>query len=261
MKRYKNRFEWHEAMNTSITSALGKCYPRNWKDEDHLTRSVLEALVEEYEGVELSKDKIVADSTKCLWDVYKNTKQHGLEQKHGDIGVLVQLHFSKDTVLEGVAFLEAKRIYHDPFNSAKSEFKALDFDQLERVCGNSTCHRTLLYDCVVEDKVKYAYALTIPTRHFIALGEKSRDVYDFCEHFSYCLINRYFQGYELDFDPQKVAAAKGFLDANGGVDYLIVAQTAMRPGLDFNPILLNDNVYEVLETDDPDPGPGSSMSP
>lgn len=254
MESYSSRFDWHQAVDDTVNSALGKCYPRDWKDEDYLTRSLLFALKNEHSNVTIEQGE-PGKNAKCHWDVYKNTKEQGIEQKHGDIGILVQLRFGEDKILEGVAFLEAKRIYHNQADDSKSRFSALDMEQLKRYCNNSSFHRTVFYDCVSSESGISAFSATIPTRHLITINSDDRAIYPHCEYLSYCLTDRYLQGYELDFDPDLVASVKGFLDANGGVKYLVVAQSILGPDIDLNPNLININkaIYKALEA----PAPGS----
>ncbi|WIX01074.1 hypothetical protein QK899_11025 [Pseudomonas sp. AR5] len=262
MDNYSSRFDWHKAVDSTVSNALGKCYPRDWKDEDHLTRSLLSALRDEHSNVTIEKDKIIGKKSKCHWDIYKNTKEMGIEQKHGDIGVLVQLRFDNTRILEGVAFLEAKRIYHDLSDDSKSKFTALDKKQLERYCANSSFHRTVFYDCFQnEDGGHSAISLTLPTHHLLAIDKDNRDVYPYCEYLSYCLTNRYFQGYELDFNPDLVESVKGFLCANGGVKFLIVAQSTLSPDLELNPQLIeiNRDIYKRITTKEPNNTPNNSF--
>lgn len=263
MENYSSRFDWHKAVDTTVTGALKKCYPRDWKDEDHLTRTLLTALRDEHSNVSIEKDKIIGKDAKCHWDIYKNTKEQGIEQKHGDIGILVQLRFDKTKILEGVAFLEAKRIYHDPSDDTKSKFGALDKSQLERYCNNSSFHRTVFYDCFKTESGIAAFSLTLPTRHLLAIDKDNRDIYPYCEYLSYCLTNRYFQGYELDFDPDLVSSVKGFLGANGGIKYLIVAQSTLSPELELNPelIIINRDIYKTINEPEPDNTPRNNFGP
>ncbi|WP_334157379.1 hypothetical protein [Oryzomicrobium sp.] len=262
MKKYRKWFDWHEAVNKTVNESLLKCYPRDWKDEDHLTRNLLAALRDEHSSVTIEKDKVSGKNIKCCWDVYKNTMEMGMEQKHGDIGVLVQLIFDSSKVLEGVAFLEAKRIYHNSSDESKSCFAALDEDQLKRYGSNSSFHRTVFYDCQEKSGTHQASSFTLPTSHLLVLNKNDRNVYPYCEYFSYCLTNRYFQGYELDFDEESVDAVKGFLGANGGVRYLIVAQTILGPDISPNTnINLVDNaIYSRLELDGLDDSPKANFS-
>ena len=261
MVSYPSRFDWHKAVNRTISNALIKCYPRDWKDEDHLTRSILLALRDEHSNVIIEKDTS-GKNLKCHWDVYKNTKEHGLEQKHGDIGLLVQLLFDYEKVLEGVAFLEAKRIYFDQNDDSKSKFSALNKLQLERYCGNSSFHRTVFYDCLRRGEELVAISLTLPTRHLLTIDKNNRDIYQYCEYLSYCLTHRYLRGYELDFDPDLVKTAKGFLDVNGGVKYLIVAQTTLNHNLELNPNLIdiNNNIYKAIDAPESDNTPRNNFN-
>ena len=254
MEYYPTREKWYIAVEETVRKTIGKCYPRNWRDENHITRSLLTGLRDEHSHAVILKEKLNGKHTTCLWDVYKNTLEQDMEKKHGDIGVLVQLHFQKNSVIEGVAFLEAKRIYHSKINDSLSYFATLDNKQLERVCQNSSFHRTVFYDCIIEESKNTPIALTLPTRHLLTINRKDRYIYPYCECFSYCLTNRYFQGYELDFNPETVNSVNGIIEGNGGVDFLIVAQIILHPELkaDLDFIDINHDIYTRIESIEPD---------
>lgn len=254
-------------MKAEIEQVLSNCYPRNW-DEDYITRAMISALRDKFSNTILDIDKKSGKDVKTAWDIYKNTTKHKMEQHHGDIGVLVKIQFTKDCALEGVAFIEAKKIYHDQFDDNKSKYDALSWSQLTRVSANSSCHRTLLYD-IAPNKRNYPLALTLPTKHLMALNDNSREINQYCEDFSYCLSNRYFQGYELDYDKDRVDAVKGILNLVGGVKYLLVSHVTMS--LELEPSLetveFNRQVFRRVETpnlqhdDEPDDTLNNSNSP
>lgn len=255
MKKFDNRFDWHKDMNDTINRVLCKAYPRNWNDEDYLTRAILVELRNEYKNVEILHDKIIGKNIKFSWDVFKNTKQHGIEPKHGDVGILVQMLFENGKILEGVAYLEAKRMY-----ASSHKFDALDFSQLQRLVSNSANHRTVFYDFLKCADGGSALAVGLPTQHLIAIKDNSRKLYPYCEYYSYILTSRYLQGYELDYSSDAVNGLKGLIGANGGVDYLIVAQTTGLSGLTLNleQVDLNLNIYEELVSEGPDDTPENS---
>lgn len=155
--------------------------------------------------------------------------------------------------IEGVAFIEAKRIYFP-----EEKFTALKADQLDTLSNNSFSHRTVFYDYEKRtDGTQAPLALGLPTRHLIALDDKTRGIYPYCEQYSYILTNRYLQGYELDYNQESIDGAKGLLNSNGGVDYLIVAQTTSSPEveLDMKNIELNKEIYMPINNEEPDNTP------
>ena len=239
-------------MNGVISNVLSSAYPRNW-DEDFITRDILRELRKNYKDVEITHDKVFKKSTRLSWDIFKNTKKGGIEQKHGDIGILVQMLYPNGNSIEGVAFIEAKRIYFP-----EEKFTALKLDQLEILSNNSFSHRTVFYDYVKwSDGTQEPLILGLPTKHLIALDDKTRGVYPYCEQYSYILTNRYLQGYELDYSQESIDGLKGLINSNGGVDYLIVAQTTSSPDveLDLKNIEFNKEMYTSINNEEPDNTP------
>jgi len=264
IKKYENRWTWHEAMKEEIDRALTGCYPRNW-NEDYITRLMISSIRDQFSNTEIAYDKAQGKRVKTSWDVYKNTGTHNMEHRHGDIGILVKLDFGGGRSLEGAAFVEAKRIYHNELDDRQSKYEKLDWSQSARVSSNSACHRTLLYDYVTYNNLNKPFALTLPTNHLMALGEKSREIYPYCEHFSYCLINRYFQGYELDYARPAVDAVKGFLNEYQGVDYLLISHVVLSQELQptLESIEFNHKIFERLIKPElePEPSKGQDNGP
>ena len=245
LRNFKTRWDWHVAMKAAIEDVLSNCYPRNW-DEDHITRSLIGTLRDQFSHTSLDNDKRWAEGVQVAWDMYKNTGKRKMEQYHGDIGVLVKIQFTKDCSLEGVAFVEAKRMYHE-----KLTYDALEWSQLARLSANSSNHRTLLYDYDVSAQPSPALALTLPTVHLMALNDDTREINKHCEDFSYCLVNRYFQGYELDYNQRRVDAVKGLLaEQYDGVDYLLVSHLTLSPELEpsLETVEFNRQRFQSFET-------------
>lgn len=255
----------HSQINKSVLAKAG----RHWR-EDGISERILEDLVGSFSFVEIEAPLGVQ---KIAWDAFKlsGTPEH----KAGDIAVLVKFSFANGKEKEGVAFLEAKRTY-----PKSGEFEQLKKEQLEKHLSFTHAHRTLLYDyqsteghyqnlelqyyCAVchHEHFHESYASTLSTEQTILLDDKSRDLLNYSLPLSYILTTRYLKGFELDYSPNAVKIAKGFLDENerGGVNYLLVAHVSFDMDLTPDPrkILINDNHYRRLEpkqrNDDPDYG-------
>jgi len=234
-------------MREIINKVISSAYPRNW-NEDFITMDILRKLRQEYEDIEITKDKVAKTSTKLSWDIFKHTKKGNIEQKFGDIGILVQIMYPNGKYIEGVAFIEAKRIYYP-----EEKFTALKAEQLKTLSENSFSHRTVFYDYIKGSNAP-PLCLGLPTKHLIALEDNSRGIYPYCELYSYILTNRYLQGYELDYTPESIESLKGFADANGGVDFLIVAQMTFSPDMQpsIKNIEINPDIYLSINEPEPD---------
>jgi len=77
------------------------------------------------------------------WDAYK--LKGTSEQTHGDIALIVKIHLETDKTIEGIAFLEAKRITHGSTTSSGS-FSSIKWDRLKIYSDSSPAHYTILYD-------------------------------------------------------------------------------------------------------------------
>ena len=248
MRKYKDKWNFNLDVFKVTSEVIASAYPRNW-NEDYLTRSLLNKLRSEFRSTIIEKGNRPWCIRSCSWDVFKNTQAIGMEERHGDISILVKLDFGSERCLEGVAFLEAKMIYDPIEEQSTAKFKAIDWTQLGRLAANSSFHRTLLYDILEKEGKYFGRVLSIPTRHLLAINKTDRSVYEFSEHFSYSLTNRYFGGLELDFDPIHVEAAKGFIDTKGGVKYLIVSNVCMTDKLEpsVDSIKINKEIFERLK--------------
>jgi hypothetical protein len=246
--------EIHSQINKSVLAKKG----RHWR-EDGISERILEDLVGLFPFVE-----VVAPlgAQKISWDAYKlsGTPEH----RAGDIAVIVKFSFANGNEKEGVAFLEAKRTF-----PKSGKFDQLKIKQLEEHLSFTHAHRTLLYDYQSTEghyqnlKLQYYcaachhesfcenYASTLSTEQAILLDDKSRDLLNYSLPLSYILITRYLKGFELDYSPNAVKMAKGFLDENerGGTKFLLVAHVSFDMDLEPEPrkILINDNHYRRIE--------------
>ena len=244
----------HNQINKSIFAKIG----RNWR-EDGISEKILEDLASSFPLVEVEGPLGVQ---KIAWDAYKLSGKP--ERSAGDIAVLVKFSYPNGNEKEGVAFLEAKRIY-----PKSGEFEQLSTQQLTHHLSFTHAHRTLLYDhqsteghyinlesqyycaaCHTED-FRENYASTLPTEQAISLDEKTRNLLNYSLPLSYILITRYLKGFELDYSSSAVKMAKGFLDENerGGVKFLLVAHVSFDAKLEPNPkqILINKNHYSIIK--------------
>ena len=242
---------------------------RHWR-EDGISERILEDLVSLFPYAEVEAPLGVQ---KIAWDAFKlsGTPEHSA----GDIAVLVKFSFANGNEKEGVAFLEAKRSY-----PKSGEFDQLKIEQLEEHLSFTHAHRTLLYDfqsteghyknlelqyyCAACHKEDFCenYASTVLSEQAISLDDKSRDLLNYSLPLSYILTTRYLKGFELDYSPNAVKMAKGFLDENerGGINFLLVAHVSFDMDLEPEPrkIPINDKHYQRIEpkqrNDDLDPG-------
>lgn len=250
--------EWllgiHDQINKSVLAKKG----RHWR-EDGISERILEDLVSSFSFVEVEAPLGVH---KIAWDAFKLSGKP--EHRAGDIAVLVKFSYPNGNEKEGVAFLEAKRIYPN-----SGEFDKLSTEQLTRHLSFTHAHRTLLYDhhpteghyqnlelqyycaqCHTEH-FRENYASTLSTELAISLDDKSRALLNYSLPLSYILTTRYLKGFELDYSPNAVKTAKGFLDENerGGVNFLLVAHVSFDVDLTPEPrqILINDDHYRRIE--------------
>lgn len=211
-----------------------QCHPRYW-NEDHITYSWLRKLISEWPSINLNPHP----SFSVRWDAYK--MDGTLEQENGDVAFLIDINFENGNSLQGVGFLEAKRVYDT------GRFDAIKWAQLRFLSANSSSHHLLLYDhnpvstqyslapcpchslvphcegglvcCCAPSRV--SSAIVMPTLHAIAYEEKGRKLESIGYRLSEQIVLRYFRGLDLNYDPELVRRVLS--GAAGGAKFLAVA--------------------------------------
>lgn len=208
-------------------------FPYDW-DEDVITRNILKQFRNKFAHIRIDWH---ANVIRIECEAYKFTGK--TETKHGDIGVLLKIHYRDGDCIEGAAFLEAKRKYRKSMS-----FEALDFSQLKRIFDNTPNSRLLLYDYdaitdfaknIIHEKAhRYGYAQWVPYTHCVATPasivlttkRNNMSLYKFSLPFSYQLCFRYFQGFDLDFGEDAIKIVKGYLAQKGIPNYLLAFSIA-----------------------------------
>lgn len=229
-----------EAVDQLLDTCIRGCYPRAW-NEDHITYSWLSKLSEAWPSLAPTRH----GSVDVSWDAYK--MDGALEEENGDVAFLIDLRFDNGNTLQGVGFLEAKRIYKS------GRFDALKWKQLIGLEANSTNHQLLLYDydpvqtdfsqfesicyfdceaCGEEQELRcfHGYAdkssaIVVPSVHAIAYEEKGRVLESIGYRLAEQIVMRYFRGLDLNFDKDLVS--KVLAGVAGGAKYLAVATVSV----------------------------------
>lgn len=188
----------------------------NW-DEDHITRKLLSQLTTKLSGSLLSdmENKVV------FFTPFKLRK--GLEEKYGDIAIIVSIEYTDGDKIEGIAFLEAKKKYKDT-----GVYSAIKWDQLERINSNAPHSQLLLYDFrnisefsstgLVPKKsptstnpmiqLPVTKFVVIPTNKAIQVKVNNERLYKLSLPLSYQIGYRYLNGFDLDFGHKKLEQVK-----------------------------------------------------
>lgn len=214
-------------------------YPRYW-DEDFITQSLLRSLRKEFgPRVRVGLDvpplpyrvywwgwffpAVVwpVDWVVVEWDIYK--LRGFSEQRFGDVAILVTTKYPDKDKVEGVAFLEAKKLY-----PKSSDFQAIDFAQLRRINTHAPRASVLLYNYrqVYPYDWWYTYAATVPMDLVIATRKKDISLYKFSLPFSVQLLTHLF-GFCLERADEPLNIAKGYLAEYGSPLYLVVARVGI----------------------------------
>ncbi|WP_439894396.1 hypothetical protein ACS7SF_22835 (plasmid) [Ralstonia sp. 25C] len=217
--------------------------------------------------------KLESVGTHLIWSDYaQHVKWRGLkysgkpEQTYGDIAVFVRVALTDNTVLEGVAYYEAKRQYFTS-NRTTAGFAALDLDQLVKINENTQASHVLLYD-MTNSNVGVASAL--PTSFVIALmeqrkreettGNLDRELHRYGRHWIDRLGSNLL-GYELDFSEKGVQSVKDYIRKFPGAAVLLTGvamSTTLEPELPRDDFLSAE--YVRLDTPDRKPDVGSDLS-
>lgn len=246
---------FYASIEKTLASQIRGNYPHDWY-EDFITRSILKELRQLFEVTTLDIPNMSATlATKICWEVYKLTGK--AENKFGDIAIIVNSKFRSGELMEGVAFLEAKKRTPNTI-----EFDALDMQQIQRI--NKSAHHSMLllydYDPVLttispwndkrlynpgfRDSLAQTHAVVVPTDLVLSLNTRNNTLYGFSSPFAYQLCFRYMQGMDLEFDSESLQTAKGYAIERGFPRYIMyvsVGRDGVEPNIDIN---INQDLYE-----------------
>ncbi len=225
--------EFVRRVESLIKRAMLEDFPRSWVEDD-ITRRILRAFRHELGRIRIDdlNQPIVVQ-----WDAYKLTKKMGLEQRYGDIGVLVRTRTGTGDTIEGVGFLEAKRR-----DRTQGVYDALKTEQIRRIRANAPHAFVLLYDFAAisehTDNIHAAlslqteatrshasqrtHALVVPAGAVEALRTNTTSLNAFGIPLSFQLCARYLRGFDLDFSAAACSSIKGYADTLAGVEFLLV---------------------------------------
>lgn len=241
MKHEKWANDIYQLAYDSIEHCLSNHEVGMWK-EDSITAEILKRLNK------LPTASIQRESgyKNVSWNAYKFSGKP--EYTFGDIAIIVRIEFGKDVSLEGVAYIEAKRIYHHE-NYEQCSFNSINWDKLEEYSSPSHAHYVVLYDVDPTSRLHFI-CNTIQTEHLLKIRSNKREIYQFCEYFHQLMCFRLLMGYGLDFDPKIVANAKGFGKSSSVPNYVLTAtiKHSKKPELVLEPIVVNNNLYESILT-------------
>jgi hypothetical protein len=192
------------------------------------------------------------------WTAFKLSGKK-VESKFGDIALLTKLNYQDGDTLEGVAFLEAKKR-----NRNKTTFGAIRTNQLKRIRKNAPSSVALLYDYT--DITDFAdtgifkntrqwlirkpctCSVIVPIRTVLHVGKKDMSLYKFSIPFSYQLLFRYFQGFDLEFGEMPINAAKGYYSAKfGAPTYLVIVSVGFGKAEPVTDIDFNRDLFRKME--------------
>lgn len=230
--------KFSQEVENRILQEIRDAYPANW-DEDYITRRITVALAS-LNGTQ------VEYLTKFQNIFIAAFKQKGkAETNYGDLAIVVDITYADGDNLVGVAFLEAKRRYEKT-----TEYKKLDFVQLQRIYDNAPSARLLLYNYKpmselaptgldggnvssggsgLLPKLPSTYTSVMPANTAIHLKKKDDSIEKFSIPFSYQLAFRYLFGMELEFDKEKVDAALGNAKNEEDIPLYVIPIT-VKPG-------------------------------
>ena len=234
-----------------ISEEIRECYPRSWK-EDIITYKIVEQVFGSLANIVISEGR---GTFQTVWDAYKLSGN--CETRFGDIAIFIKLVRPNTLPLEGIAFLEAKRIYEPEMT-----FKAVKLDQLRRIHNNSPAAQLLLYDhrgyTATNDIISLrcpttTNAICIPLNIALGVGAVDTNLYQFGSPLSVQLVTRYLLGYDLDMRQETLEFVKNAEPDEGAPRYLIIIGVAAD---ELTPILpdLTSSKYEriIIDTDKPD---------
>lgn len=227
--------EFCNEIENIINEQILNNYHYNW-DEDFITRSILQEFRNKFKRIKIEgfRDPI---HIKC--SLYKFTGTP--EKVFGDIALIIKLQYMDGDIIEGVAFLEAKKRYKNTKN-----FKALKFHQLNKILKRAPHSMVLLYDYkriinfvtnnifnIISFPPGFLYShrsnihsVIVPTNIVTNIAKRNTSLYKFSLPLSWQLCFRYLNGFDLEFQVEAIKIAKGYIKKIGAPKYLLAISVA-----------------------------------
>lgn len=233
------RAEWIQDIDSIIKKTIKECFEGRkhgtW-NENFITGRVLSEL--EKNGTETSFDDM---RHRTVWQSYKLSGTE--ETQYGDIALLVTVWLTPTEFIEGVAFFEAKRLYHHVPSNRPKGFDALDDEQLKRLNNATPISRVLLY--AADPHRDFWQACSLPTIHAMtAKPVKQQPLYLFAHGTSWAWeLTTYLLGIHLDYSKNSVQQMKSYAE-KGGFSYVMNIATTKNPNVNLQ---LDDSINFSLE--------------
>jgi hypothetical protein len=252
--KYIHQFLWE--LEGIIQGKVRDNYPDHW-DENYITEELFKEFTKRFRNIRIHFGPTVMEIN---LNAFKLRGKH--ETAHGDIAMLFQIRAQFDQQMEGVGFLEAKKLDHN-----RPEFSAIDFGQLSAIY-NQTKHGQLLLYCFQDvhnftrfpelilpyyenyhyRELPYTYLVSMPLSTAIQLNRKDSALLQWTQPFSHQLAFRYFFGYDLDFSPDLISAIKAADPKLRKPKYVLsfgVAHAGKAP----EGIFPNSDAYELIKNE------------
>ena len=239
-----------------LENEVKRSYPRYW-DENTITLNILRAFETLLHNVNLVD--ISPQVLKIKWQAFKlGGNPH---YTFGDVALLVNIRYQDKDAIEGVAFIEAKK--KEPKHTI---FKKMKMQQLRKISRHAPSATVLLYD--YNDITDFAamnllpvslqkinglfwkpctYAVSVPMKTVLVSKKNDTSLYKFSLPFSYQLLFRYFQSFDLDFRQRPIQIAKGFVASQfGAPKYLVVAALGFGEAEPTEEISFNRELFRTI---------------
>ncbi|MBD2773702.1 hypothetical protein [Iningainema tapete] len=243
---------FYAKLEQMLRQEVKDCFPYDWH-EDYITRRIMSEYRKKFKTIQMLD--AFSTSLKIESSSYKLTGKN--ENKFGDIAFIVRIQYP-DKYLEGVAFLEAKKIHQVEYS-----FDAIRDEQLKRIASNAPHSSLLMYDhrpihqyfpflteSIFSLLEQYTHTAVIPINLVNSINEKNEKLYRFSLPFSYQIIFRYLRGLDLEFSPEALKIAKGYNRQLGTPQYVVVISVAYGEvnNPDFQEV--NNNIFISIDSID-----------
>jgi hypothetical protein len=188
------------SLERGISDILERAVRRSWQ-EDHLSYSVCDLISGQ---APLRFRSALGEDVQVEVEIFKNDGV--VEERHGDIAVVLSIGRESTPDIFGLGFLEAKRRY-----TGTGRFDKFSAEQLEKIERNTPHALILLYDYEniafnadlsregdVLEAVNETRAAVVPLNLARALNTKSTRLYRHSAPLGHQLCYRYLHGLDLD---------------------------------------------------------------
>lgn len=246
MIKFADRVELNIRMTNSIHKYVEEAREKYWDSKRMTVKHLFTCLQKDYGFFKLSTDNFIAKDSVAKFEVFENQLKRDVYAKSINVAFVSRTWFDAKKFVEGTLLFNVNKADINTEKEVYSKFEHISLKEMEFEAVYTPAHHILLLDLVtLEDNIA-PVALSIPSKHFMVLGDYSRGVLRYCKHLSATFVNDIMFGNSLCYKDTAIEYSKGFIEPDNSPDFVITSNVYLSSfkGDFTSEVALNKQVYK-----------------